>query len=275
MSILNKKVLLFTLYGIFITIVFLYLLFPSDLVKSRLEDTVNSPAFTLKMESLRPSPPFGLKLKNVAVNSTSPANIYFQGDVLDLQFHPWNFLQKHTYIGLSGKAYGGSFDGYVDLTSLSKIYPPTKAKLNFKNIDLARCALIRNFLGKGVTGKSNGVWTYISNGKTGGNSSGTIVLFLTGSAYPLVDPFLGLNRIEFDRGEIKAHFKNNLLRIEKLQTFGPQINCLLRGQIILADNFKNSQLDLNGTMEIAGKNKAKINITISGTLDNPISRYIQ
>jgi len=28
-------------------------------------------------------------------------------------------------------------------------------------------------------------------------------------------------------------------------------------------------------MEIAGKNKAKINITISGTLDNPISRYIQ
>jgi len=182
MSILNKKVLLFTLYGIFITIVFLYLLFPSDLVKSRLEDTVNSPAFTLKMESLRPSPPFGLKLKNVAVNSTSPANIYFQGDVLDLQFHPWNFLQKHTYIGLSGKAYGGSFDGYVDLTSLSKIYPPTKAKLNFKNIDLARCALIRNFLGKGVTGKSNGVWTYISNGKTGGNSSGTIVLFLTGSA---------------------------------------------------------------------------------------------
>ena len=57
MSILNKKLLWFTLYGIFITVVFLYLLFPSDLVKSKLENAVNSQDFILKIESLQPSLP--------------------------------------------------------------------------------------------------------------------------------------------------------------------------------------------------------------------------
>lgn len=274
MSILNKKALWFTLYGIFITVVFLYLLFPSDLVKSRLENAVNSPDFIFKMESLRPSLPFGLKLKNIVLSSTSPANISFQGDSLDLQFRPWSFLKKHTYLGLGGKAYGGNFDGRVGITSLSKIYPPIEGKLNFKNIDLARFALIKIFLGKEVTGKINGIWTYISNGEVGKNSSGTIALFLTGGAYPLVEPFLGLNRIEFDRCEIQAQLKNGIIKIEKLQTSGPQINCLLKGEITLADDLKNSQLSLNGTMEISGKNKAKMNINIGGTLANPISRYI-
>lgn len=274
MNILNKKFLLFTLYGILITIVFLYLLFPSTLVKSRLENAVNSPDVILKMESLRPSLPFGLKLKNVSASSTSFANISFQGDMLDLQFHPWNFLQKHTHLGLNGKAYGGNFDGYVDLTSLSKIYPPREGKLNFKNIDLAKCALIKNFLVKEITGKISGTWTYISNGEAGKNPSGTITLSLTRGAYPLVESFLGLNRIEFDRCEIKAHLKDGVLRIENLQTFGPQVNCLLKGEVTLADDYKNSQLSLNGTLEISGKNKAKMNVTISGTLADPISRYI-
>jgi type II secretion system protein N len=274
MNILNKKALWFTLYGIFITIVFLCLLFPSNLVKNRLEDTVNSPDFILKMESLGPSLPLGLKLKNITVSSVSPENISFQGNLLDLQFRPWSFFQKHPYLGLSGKAYGGNFDGRVRLISLSKIYPLIEGNLNFKNIDLAKCVLIKTSMGKEVTGKISGAWTYISNGEVGKNSSGTTVIFLTRGVYPLVEPFLGLNRIEFDRGEIQAQLKNGVLKIEKLQTSGPQINCLLKGEITLADDFRNSQLNLNGTMEISGKNKAKVNVTIGGTLANPISRYI-
>lgn len=271
---LNKKVLLFTIYGIFIIIVFLYLLFPSALVKNRLENSFNSPDLTIKMESLRPSLPFGLKFKNIIASSTSLANISFQGDLLDLQFHPWNFLQKHTYLGLSGKAYGGTFGGYADFASLSKIYPPREGKLNFNNIDLASCNLIKNFLAKEMTGKASGYWMYTAGSKAGKSSSGQITLSLTGGAYPLVESFLGLNRIEFDRCEIKARLKDGILMVEKLQTSGPQVNCLLKGEITLNDNFKNSQLNLNGTMEISGKNKAKMNVTISGTLADPISRYI-
>jgi len=274
MSILKKKILWFTLYGIFITVVFLHLLFPSDLVKRRLEEAVNSPDFILKMESLRPSLPLGLKLKNITISSASSSNISFQGDFLDVQFRPWSFFQKHTYLGLSGRAYGGNFDGRVGLVSLSKIFSPIEGKLNFKNIDLVRYALVKTLLGKEVTGKAKGALTYISTNEVSKNYSGTIALFLTKGTFPLAEPFLGLNRIEFDRGEIHAQLKNGILKIEKLETSGPQMNCFLKGEITLADDFKLSQLNLNGVIEISGKNKAKTNVTIGGTLANPISRYI-
>ena len=274
MSILKKKALWFTLYGIFITVVFLYLLFPSDIVKSRLENAVNSPDFILKMEKLRPSLPFGLKLKNITISSASSTNIPLQGNLLDLQMNPLIFFQKHKYIGLSGQAYGGDFDGRIGLASLSQIYPPVEGKLKFKNIDLAGCALIKTLLGKEITGKAKGNLSYIPVKEINGKDSGTIALFLTKGTYPLAEPFLGLKRIEFDRGEIKAQLKNGILKMEKLEISGQQINCFLKGEITLADDFKLSQLNLNGVMEILGTNKAKMNVTIGGTLANPIFRYI-
>jgi type II secretion system protein N len=274
MSILKKKALWFTLYGIFITVVFLYLLFPSDIVQSRLEDAVNSSGFILKMESLRPSLPLGLKLKDITISSASSADIPFQGDLLDLQLNPLSFFQKHTYLGLSGRAYGGKFDGRVGLASLSQIYPPVEGNLNFQNIDLAKYAFIKTLLAREITGGAKGNLSYISAKEISGKGSGTIELFLTRGAYPLAEPFLGLKRIEFDRGEIKAQLKNGSLKMEKMEIFGPQINCFLKGEITLADDFKLSQLNLNGVIEVLGQNKAKMNVTIGGTLINPIFRYI-
>jgi type II secretion system protein N len=273
MSILKKKALWFTLYGIFITVVFLYLLFPSDIVRSRLEDAVSSSGFILKMETLRPSLPLGLSLKNITIGSSSSADIPFQGDLLDVQLNPLTFFQKHTYLGLSGRAYGGDFDGRVELISLSKIYPPADGKLKFKDIDLTGCALMKTMLAREITGKVKGNLTYTSAKEISGNSSGTIALFLTKGTYLLAEPFLGLKRIEFDRGEIKAQLKNGSLKMEKLEISGQQINCFLKGEITLADDFKLSQLNLNGVMEILGQNKAKMNVTIGGTLTNPIFRY--
>jgi type II secretion system protein N len=238
------------------------------------KNAVNSPDFILKMEKLRPSLPLGLKLKNITISSASSANIPFQGDLLDVQLNPLSFFQKHTYLGLSGRAYGGDFDGRIGLASLSQIYPPVEGKLKFKNIDLAGYSLIKTLLGREITGKASGAWTYISTGEVSKNSSGTIALFLTRGTYPLAEPFLGLNRIEFDRGEIQAQLKNGSIKMEKLEISGSQINCFLKGEITLADDFKLSQLNLNGVMEILGQNKAKMNVTIGGTLANPIFRYI-
>jgi type II secretion system protein N len=273
MKILKNKALWFTLYGIFITLVFLYLLFPSDIAQKRLEDAVNSSDFILKTDTLKPSLPFGFKMKNITLGSSSTANIFFQGDLLDVQFNPVNFFQKKKNIGLSGSAYGGNFSGRFKLDSFSRIYPPQEAKLKFENIDLGKDAFIKTLLGKEITGKAKGNGTYVLGNSAGGNISGTIALFLTGGAYPLVEPFLGLNRIDFDRGEIQARLENGIIKLEKLQISGQQIECFLKGEITLADDFKNSQLNLKGEMIISGR-KVKMNITIEGTLANPSLRYI-
>jgi len=59
-----------------------------------------------------------------------------------------------------------------------------------------------------------------------------------------------------------------------LQIFGSQIDCFLSGDITLADDFKNSQLNLNGEMALSDKKKIKMKITVGGTLINPVFRYI-
>ena len=125
------------------------------------------------------------------------------------------------------------------LASFSKIYPPEEGKLNFQNIDLAKYAFIKTLLGKEITGKARGNLTYISAKEIGGkDSSEQSTLFLTKGTYPLAEPFLGLKRIDFDRGEIKAQLKNGSMKMEKLEISGPQINCFLKGEITLADDFK-------------------------------------
>jgi type II secretion system protein N len=274
MSILKKPALWLTIYGILITMVFLYLLFPSDIVQSKLEDAFNASGFVLKMESLRPSLPWGLKMKEIAIHSASSADNSFQADVLDMQLNPRSLFQKHTALGLSGRAYGGKFDGSVLLASWSQMYPPKEGKLNFQNIDLAGCALIKTLLAKEISGRAKGNLSYIAPLDINGKGSGTIALVLTKGIYPLSEPFLGVQRIEFDRGEIKAQLENGILKVEKLEIASNQINCFFKGEITLADDLKLSQLNLNGVMEIPGQNKAKMNVTISGTLANPILRYI-
>ncbi len=273
MSTQKRNALWFTLYGILISVAFLYLLFPSDIVENKIAEALNSSDFILKSDSLKPSLPFGLKFKDIIITSASSGNIPFKGDLLDLQFNPISLFQKTKIIGLGGRAYGGKFKGHVGLPSFSKAYPPQEWDLNLTNIDLGKYSFIKAMTGKEITGKANGALSYQSAGKTRG-SSGTINLTLSKGSYPLLEPFLDMNHIAYDTAEIKARIQNGVLKVERFDVSGPQIRCSFKGEITLADFFQNSGLNLSGEMELLGQNKAKIKVTISGTPANPELRYI-
>jgi type II secretion system protein N len=273
MRFLKKKGLWFSAYGIFITILFLYLLFPGELVKGKLEDSINSDDFMIKSESLYPALPLGIKLKNATISSQASEFALFQGELLDLQFNLLSFFRKNTYIGLSGKAYEGSFDGRIRLVSFAKVYPPVEVILNFENIDIGKYPLFKGDPKKSFTGRTRGTLTYVTD-EAAKSALGTVILFFKNASYPLAEPFLGVTRIDFDRGEIQAQLKDGVLKLEKVETFGPQINCSLKGEITPAADFKNSQLSLTGTIEILGKDKVKMKVIIGGTLANPAVRYI-
>lgn len=273
MSILKKNALLFTLYGIVITVVFLYVLFPSDIVKNKLEEAFNSSNFILKAESLKPSLPLGVKLRDITITSASSGNIPFQGELLDLQFNPVSLFQKSKSFGLSGRAYGGKFKGHIGLPSFSKTYPPKEWDLNLTGIDLGKYNFIKTLTGKEITGKATGSLSYQSAGKTGG-SSGAIDLALSKGSYPLLESFLGMNHIAYDTVQIIAKLQNGVLKVERFDVSGPQIKCFFKGNITLADFFQNSRLNLSGEIELLGQNKAKIKVTVGGTPANPELRYI-
>ena len=275
MRFLKNKVLWLTIYAIGVTSVFLYLLFPSSLVLRQLESAAGSAGYVLKAGSLHPSLPLGIKLKDVTFCSTpTPGDVLFQGELLDLQFNLLSIFQKYRSINFNGKAYHGNFDGHLGLKSVAQTYTPFEGKINFQNIDLARYSPTGFPLFRGLTGKARGSTFYEMNDATSQNSVGKLSLFLSRGAYPLPEPFLGMSRLEFDRGEIQAQLKNGSVTLEKFEINGKQINCSLKGNIYLADRVDESRLNIKGIMEIAGKSKIKVNVTVDGTLAHPSFRYI-
>jgi hypothetical protein len=48
----------------------------------------------------------------------------------------------------------------------------------------------------------------------------------------------------------------------------------LKGNILLADDIRDSQLDLNGTIEIPSQNSKRVTLAISGTVRNPMTRFL-
>ncbi|MGB5217218.1 MAG: type II secretion system protein GspN [Smithella sp.] len=273
MNILKKDILWFVLYGILITGAFLYLLFPSDLVKSRLEQAFAASAYILKTESVKPSLPLGLKFKDISVRSASADSIPFQGKRLNLQFNPLSLFQKNKSFGFSGEAYGGRFKGRVGVASLSRFYPFQEGHLNLRDIDLGKYAFLKTLMEKEITGKATGALTYAAADKKS-KSSGMINLVLHKGSYPLLEPFLGMNRVDFDIVEIKARLLDKSIILEKFSVSGPQLKYSLSGEITLADSFKESSLNLKGDLELLGRNKAKMKVTVVGTMKNPELRYI-
>lgn len=271
----KSKILWFTVYTVFITCVFLYLLFPSELVRPKLEAAVSSRAFALKTMSLQPSLPFGVKLGRPSVYAppSSPEAV-FQGKWFDAQFLPWSIFQKSRQIRFKGEAYTGRFSGRAGLLTRGGACSLAEGRITFQGIDLASYGGASLPVLRGVSGSLKGNISYDSGRLKGSQPSGKMYVYLTRGAYLLPEPFLGMTHLEFDRGEVRAEMQNGSVMVDKLEAYGQQMNCFLSGDIQLAEPVQMSRLNLKGTLEVAGNSKVKMNITIGGTLSRPTLRYI-
>lgn len=272
---LKNQFLWLVVYAIVVTGVFLYLLFPSSLVLQRLKSAAVSVGWNLEAEALHPSVPLGLKLSNVKIQSSEmPGEEIFQGQFLDLQISLFSFFKKRKRVSFHGRAYGGDFNGSAGFILSDRKYQSAEWKVTFQQIDLARCNMSGVPLLKGMTGWAKGSGMYEANSKADHDPAGNFALYLTRGSYPLPEPFLGVSRIDFDRGELQAQLKSGKLTIQKFDVYGEKMNCFLKGDIQLAPRYGESQLQLKGVLEIAGKTKIKMNITVGGTLANPSFRYM-
>lgn len=275
MRVLKKKTFWLTIYAVLITGVFLYALFPGDWVRRVLENASQTSAWRLKVATVSPSLPWGLALGGATLAmADDPARAFVIAEKLDVQPRWWTAFFKRKQVALRGRAYGGTFDGIIGLVSLSGDRPPDNVRMRFEKIELAGVPLSSVLPLRGASGLLSGNLTYGFVTPQDPYPDGQASIRLDKGSYVLPEPFLGISRLDFERGELQARLQQGVLKIEKIELYGTAINCFLNGEITLAPDLSQSALNFKGVFEMTGPNKMKMNVTIAGTLANPVIRYI-
>ena len=273
---LNRAIAGYVLAGIAMLFIFLYLRFPEEALKNYVKAFAASryPGASFSIDAIRPSFPPGAVLSNVTVAFRDRPEAILHADSLSVRPGGLALLSGRYAIVMAAEGYGGNAEARIDFSRLLSFRGPLNAEASVNNVRIEKCAWLREALARPITGTLKGSITFTGSAEALKNGTGNIEFALTNGAYPLLESFLGIQKIDFARVEGKVAYRNGALRINQLTLSGEKIRCSLKGNILLADHVQESQIDLSGTIEIPGQGNRRITLNIGGTLGNPVSRFM-
>ncbi len=265
----SKSIVLYILFTFVVLGFFLYVRFPDQAVRSYLLDTVAEryPAASLSLASVSPNFPPGLKMANVIMSFKDNPASDVRLESLIVRPRLLGFIVGRSSFAMNAVAYGGAMQGRVNFPNLLPDKIPTSAEVKLENLNLEKIAYLKERLGRQISGKLSGVYTYRG-------SDSQFDFNVQNGTYQLVEKISGFDRIDFSRAEGQITLKGGLLKINKLKLTGDKINLSLKGDIVLNPDFKNSEISLTGTIELAAMNNKKMSLTITGTIGNAKTRYL-
>jgi type II secretion system protein N len=265
---ISKNVVLYILFTFIALVCFFYVRFPGQVVQSYLLNIVAEryPAVSLSLASVSLSFPPGLKMENVLLGFKDNPESSARLESLRVRPRLSGYLVGRSSFAISAVAYGGAVKGRVNFPQLVLDKIPTSAEITLENVDLAKIAYLKERLGRQISGKLSSVYTYRGDSQ--------FDFTVQNGTYQLVDKLFGFDRLDFSRAEGQMALKGGLLKINKLKLTGDKISFSLKGDIILNPEFKNSEINLTGTMELATMNNKKVSLSITGTVGNAKTRYL-
>ena len=263
----KKRILLYTLFCIGVLSFFIYARFPGKVVENYILAVAaeSYPAAFLSFGAVSPSLPPGLKLENITLGFRENPEANIRVEKFTVMPRLLRYISGRSAFTVNALAYGGSLKASVDFPSFSLKPPPAKAEIIFEGLSIEKCAYLKDKLGRTVTGKLGG--TFIFSGDS------QLDFTIQKGSYQLLESLFGFERLDFNKVEGQVTLKGGVLRIAKLRLTGDKINCSLKGEVTLKSDLKNSEINLNGTMEIANMGK-KISMLITGTMGRVQTKYI-
>ena len=265
---ISKNTLLYSLFTLIVLVCFLYVRFPGQVVQSYLLNVVAEryPAMSLALASVSLSFPPGLKMEKVLLAFKENPEAGVRLESLSVRPRLSGYFVGRSSFAVNAEAYGGSVKGRVNFPQLAPDKMPTSAEITMENVDLAKIAALKERLGHLITGKLSGAYTYRGD---------TLFDFtVQNGTYQLVEKLFGFDRLDFSRVEGQIALKGGVLKINKLKLTGDKISIALKGDIVLNPDFKNSEVNLTGTMELAAMNSKRVSLAITGTIGNAKTRYL-
>ena len=273
---INRAMIGYPLAGIAMLLAFLYLRFPGEALTDYVKAVVAAryPGAALSIDTIQPSFPPGFVVSDIVVGARGRPDPILRVDGLTVRPGGLSLLSGRVAMIAAAESYGGEVRGRVEFSRPFSLQGPLTAAVDIRNLRIDKLTWLRDMLVRQVTGTLKGGLDF--SGTTGAlkNGTGTIEFTLTNGSFPLQEPFLGLDRIDYSRVEGKASFRNGALKVTQLTLTGDKLRASLKGNILLAEDFQTSKLDLNGTMELPLLGNKRVTLAIDGTVGNPKSRVM-
>lgn len=273
---INRAVAGYILAGVAMLILLLYLRFPGGAVTDYIKAAAAAryPGLLLSIDTAQPAIPPGITLENVTAGFRGRPEATLHADSLGIRPGWLSLFRGRLALVLAAEGYGGDIRGQFEFANIFSVKGPLSAEMNIREIRIEKCAWLRDALARQITGTLKGSATFSGAAESLKNGTGNIDFTLTNGTYQLLENLLGFERIDFNKVDAKVSFRNGALKIAGLTLNGEKIRISLKGNILLADDFRESQIDLNGSIEIPMQGNKRMTLAISGTLGNPKTRFM-
>jgi len=273
---INRAVVGYILAGVTMLILLLYLRFPGGAVTDYIKAAAAAryPGLLLSIDTAQPAIPPGITLENVTAGFRGHPEATLHADSLGIRPGWLSLFRGRLALVLAAEGYGGDIRGQFEFANIFSVKGPLSAEMNIREIRIEKSAWLRDALARQITGTLKGSATFSGAAESLKNGTGNIDFTLTNGTYQLLENLLGFERIDFNKVDAKVSFRNGALKIAGLTLNGEKIRISLKGNILLADDFQESQIDLNGSMEIPMQGSKRVTLVISGTLGNPKTKFM-
>lgn len=268
--------------------VFLYLLFPTDLFRDVLEERTAQihPDLQILTDTIQPTIPPGLKLQPLRiVYSDSPV---FRSDFLKVTPNLFSLLGDPKVFYFKGPLGTGNFKGRGEIIRKSK-RPQDIVTLNLNNIPVEMFEIFERWPQYKPSGELTGRVDYDSLKGAGGTVE--LDLKITPFRIALDPPLMGMENLDFTEVKAQMTMTPRMLQIRRCEASGNQVDGKLSGSIVFSRPFGNSRVTMSLTVKpqpgfvaehrndlIGGflasdkAQKRGVLLRFSGTLDNPSYR---
>jgi type II secretion system protein N len=259
------------LAGAAMLLFFLYLRFPGDAAKNYLKAfaTEHFPNLMIVMDAVKPSVPPGIAIQNLTAAFRGRPEATIHADRLVITPGWLSLLRGRFSFLVKASGYEGRLSGKSESLRAFSVKGPYLATVEFDGIRLDKCLWLQDFFPHQLSGILKGSFSFNGTPGTLKTSSGKLDAAIANGGFQLSGFLWGFDKISFSRTDLKMELKNGALRISGLTLTGDKMRITLKGNILVADDFKMSRMDLSGSAEIQGLGGRRIPITIGGEFGNP------
>ncbi|MCK4534299.1 MAG: type II secretion system protein GspN [Syntrophobacterales bacterium] len=265
----------YIIYGILITVIFLYVHFPSDNTANYIKSIVvaGNPNVVLSFDSANPCFPPGIKLGNIEIGFRNRPDLILKMDALKIRPAIASLLSGKLSLLLYADAYEGDMRTNINFANRFSTEGPVRVNTGFSGINLGKCSCLKVATGRRIDGMLSGSLSY--NGRWDRITSGTgsARLTLLGGSVQLLRDIFSLGELDFDKVETDITLKKRTLKITSLEMTGKQLNGSFSGNIFLNENIMRSRLAIKGNIKIHAMNR-ELSTALNGTIANPIPRFM-